>query len=368
MERIVIVAARANTALGNLDATWDGIFAGRSALAPSNLSGPPGEYPVGMITGLADDWGSKDRIESLLCMLLDDIPPIPQKTALVVATTKGAVDELLSKPAGPWPMQPWDLGNSIAEKTGLRGPVSTVSGACASGTLALITAAQRLVSGEVHTALVLGVDVLSRFVLSGFSKLQAVSPSPCRPFDKDRKGLSLGEGAGLLLLSTEQEARKQGWPLLAEVSGWGAACDASHITAPSREASGLRAAIMAATSNGKIKVGGINAHGTGTRFNDAMELFAFRTLWQNQPVFHSVKGAIGHCLGAAGVIEAALAIKSLATGTIPPTVGLENPDPEAFNISGNEILPLSDPTVLSCNSGFGGINAAVVLSRSEASG
>jgi 3-oxoacyl-(acyl-carrier-protein) synthase len=109
-------------------------------------------------------------------------------------------------------------------------------------------------------------------------------------------------------------------------------------------------------------VGGINAHGTGTVFNDAMEMYAFSQLWATPPPFHSVKGAIGHCLGAAGIIESAIAIKSLHEGKIPPTVGLERPEARiAKVIAGEAALPLTSGSILTCNSGFGGINAALLF-------
>lgn len=366
MPRIVISGAETVSALGrSLAETWKSLSAGESALAVPEMTGPLGNFPVGMVQGLAGNLGSSQRFQALLDRLFEQGPSVPEDSAVIVATTKGAVDELTSEPAGPWPMQPWNLTDRVADGLGLKGPHSTVSAACASGTLALINAAQRLQAGEVRTALVVGIDILSFFVLSGFSKLQALSQKPCRPFDEERDGLSLGEGAGLLLVSTEQECEKQGWPILAEVRGWGAACDAAHITAPSKEATGLLAAINQATCFGKHEVGGINAHGTGTRFNDAMELFAFSSFWRQSPPIHSVKGAIGHCLGAAGVIECALALKSLESGCLPPTAGFRRTGGGDANISGGKTLALRAPSVLSCNSGFGGINAAVLLCASR---
>jgi 3-oxoacyl-(acyl-carrier-protein) synthase len=250
----------------------------------------------------------------------------------------------------------------IGAEVGLTGPVATVSAACASGTLAIIDAAQRLRCGtEARSYLVFGIDLLSIFVVSGFARLHALAKERCRPFDLNRDGLALGEGAGALLLTTSEEAQQQNWPVLAVVKSWGVSGDAGHITAPCREASGLRRALDCCTDGGSRPVGGINAHGTGTRFNDAMEIRAFRQRFAKNVPFHSIKGAIGHCLGAAGVIEAAVAIKSLAAGQIPPTVGLEEPDKELGNLAGSTMLDLIHPSVISCNSGFGGINAAVML-------
>ncbi|MBU0729372.1 MAG: beta-ketoacyl synthase, partial [Proteobacteria bacterium] len=306
-------------------------------------------------------FGSHQRLDALLERLLDDLPDIPADTALIVATTKGAVDELLHHPKKPAKQQPWDIAANLAQRLDLTGQTSTVSAACASGTLALIHGAQLVISGEADQVLVVGVDLLSQFVTGGFLKLHALSPEPCRPFDKNRNGLSLGEGAGYALLTTREIAGAKGLPKLASIVDWGVACDASHITAPCKQASGLIAAIRQITEKGHV-IGAINAHGTGTPYNDAMEMRAFKELWPAIPTFHSVKGAIGHCLGAAGIIEAAIAIRSLQEGFIPPTVGHVTSEPDVSGVSGSRSLELLYPSILSCNSGFGGINAAVLFS------
>jgi len=199
--------------------------------------------------------------------------------------------------------------------------------------------------------------------------LQALSHTVCRPFDRHRDGLVLGEGAAVVLLSHAEPAGGAGEDSMPMglLSGWGISCDAVHITAPARDARGLVSAIRSATLGVTRTVGAINAHGTATVYNDAMELLAFKQIWQmgEIPVFHSVKGSLGHCLGAAGVIEACMSLKSLAAGFIPPTAGLREPQEQGMNASGDTALPLGHQSVLSCNSGFGGINAAVLLEGME---
>lgn len=366
MTRPVVVAAAALTALGDLHQTWAALLSGRSGLAAGRLAAPLDRYPVGVVPVLAGDWGSADRQVQLYRGVLAGLPPMPEECGLVLATTKGAVDELLGEAGPPWPGQPWDLAGEIARAAGLTGPVATVSGACASGTIALVRAAQMIRSGEgPSSVLVVGLDLLSRFVTGGFARLQALTPATCRPFDRKRDGLALGEGAGALLVSSVAEAGLRGWPVLAGIDGWGVSGDAGHITAPCREASGLIRALALCTANGRKPVGAVNAHGTGTRFNDAMELKAFHSALPAGTPCHSVKGAIGHTLGAAGVIEAAVAVRSLAVGLVPPTVGLLEPEGEGGGFSGSEAQPLRYPSVLSCNSGFGGINGAVLLTGSE---
>jgi len=362
MSGVVVAAAGALTALGDLDATWTGLLEGRSALVPIGGDATLGAWPIGQIAALGPEIGTHARLDALTARLLAGLPALPAETPLVVATTKAAADELLASPDGPWQGQPWGLAGALQEQLGLTGPIHTISAACASGTLAIIHGVQHLRCGTATTVLVLGVDLLSRFVLTGFACLQALSRTPCRPFDRDRDGLSLGEGGAWLLLATEEAARDRGWPTGVRVTGWGSACDANHITAPCREASGLKAALKQATGDGSRSVGCVNAHGTGTRYNDAMELRAFTDLWgEERPPIYSVKGAIGHCLGGAGVIEAALTAKSLTARLIPATVGATRPEADCIRPAGSDPLPLTRPSVLSCNSGFGGINAAILL-------
>ena len=362
MSEIVITAAAAVTALGDLAETWRGLMLGRTAIAPGGLPGPLAQWPVAAVANLDAPAGSAARLAALVGRLAGQLPEIPAAAGLVVATTKGAADELLADPAGPWAGQPWALERLLGAEFGLAGPRRTVSAACASGTLAVITAAQQLRAGlGPATFLVVGLDLLSVFVTSGFARLQALTKTECRPFDRQRDGLALGEGAGALLLATRTEARRRAWPVLAVLRGWGVSGDAGHITAPCREAGGLLRALDRCTDHGRHRVGAINAHGTGTRFNDAMEIRAFRERFAPQVPFHSLKGAIGHCLGAAGVIELAVATSSLAAGWIPPTVGLAEPDENLGNRAGARPFDLIHPSILSCNSGFGGINAAVLL-------
>jgi 3-oxoacyl-(acyl-carrier-protein) synthase len=364
MSRPVLVAAAVLTALGDLEATWQGLLCGRTGLLAGQLPALLAKYPVGSIPGLSGPWGSALRQEQLYLRLLASLPELPPASGLVLATTKGAVDELLVGGMSRWPGQPWDLVGEMAKAAGVTGPTATVSGACASGTIALIRAAQMLTAGTgPETVLVVGLDLLSIFVTGGFARLHALTPEVCRPFDYHRDGLALGEGGGAVLVASAEAAERRGWPVLAEIEGWGVSGDAGHITAPCREASGLKRALALCTGNGRRKVGAVNAHGTGTKFNDAMESKAFREALPPGTPCHSVKGGIGHTLGAAGVIEAALAVKSLAAGVIPPTVGLLEPEADSGLLAGREPLALRYPTVLSCNSGFGGINAAVLLAK-----
>lgn len=363
--RAVIAQCQVLTALGDLDATHQALMAGQSGLQPAEIPDVAAAYPAGRIAGLGDEYGSTARLRNLLQTGLGSLSGLTRLSGrfdLIVATTKGAADELLRHPANP-SGQPWDIAAMAAELTGCTGKKQTVSAACASGAVALIQAARHIENGQAGCVLVIGIDILSTFVMAGFDSLKALSPQPCKPFAKNRDGLSLGEGMGAALVCNRAFAEEHKLPVLAGMQGWGVSCDATHITAPSRTGSGLIRVIELATRNGADPVGAINAHGTGTLYNDAMEITAFTSAWDDIPPFHSIKGAIGHCLGAAGIIEAAIALRSLEQGCIPPSIGYSDGDAPAGKISGKTALPLAAPTILTCNSGFGGINAGILFSK-----
>lgn len=362
MKKVVTVAADVLTSLGDLDATWSGLLNCQSGLVSWQIDGFENKWPLGLIDGLYETIGSNQRLEILFDHLFQSLPNLSENTSLLCATTKGAVDELLDC-RNPYSGQPWHIAGQLAKRLHITGETNTISAACASGTIAIIQGAMRIAGGECENVLVVGVDLISRFVLSGFASLKALSPTGCRPFDAGRDGLSLGEGAGWVLLSSEDNVRWAPGPMTAQLKGWGISCDAKHITAPCKNASGLIASLDQATGGLKRELGGINAHGTGTIHNDAMELVGFSKAFNASPPIPvcSVKGAIGHCLGAAGVIEIALSLKSLSDNVLPPTVGLVTAADSTVALAGKSPLPLLYPSILSCNSGFGGINAAVLL-------
>lgn len=345
------------TALGDLQTTWDGLCAGRSGLhVQAPFAGLPA-YPLGVIPGAPLNEGRATRLDGIIGALFQDIADIPENAALIVATTKGAVDELIDD-GTCGNRQPWELGSVLQQHLGIHGPLATVSGACASGTLALIRAVNEIRSGRIDHALVVGLDLVARFILAGFDSLKALSPTGPRPFDQRRNGLALADGAAWMLLSADDAIDRQG---VCELHSYGVSCDATHITAPCRYATGLKRVFEQLTAMESPAIGGINAHGTATVYNDAMELLAFKERCVVDLPVCSVKGALGHTLGAAGLIEAMLSVISLQRGVLPPTVGLDEPEPASVQLSGSCELPLLSPSVLSCNSGFGGINAAVLF-------
>jgi 3-oxoacyl-[acyl-carrier-protein] synthase-1 len=266
--------------------------------------------------------------------------------------------------AGPGWWNPGALAAWLGEQLAVRGPCIAVSNACAAGLVALIQGARLLQRQEVDVVLVLGIDVLADFIVSGFVAFRAVSDRPCRPFDADRDGLSLGEGAAALLLSRGEPPS----PAIGVIEGWAVTNDAHDITAPDPTGRGLARAIDAALTRSSLEpneVDFINAHGTATLQNDTMEAEALAAVFgPRTPPVASMKGYFGHTLGAAGVIEAALCLNTLSDQVLPAscgfrTLGVDRP----IDIVTQPRECKTAQHVLSLKSGFGGVNAAVVLGR-----
>ncbi len=260
-------------------------------------------------------------------------------------------------------------GDEVARRLRAAGPIQTLSAACASGALAIGAALDALRSGEIDAAVVGGADSLCQLTYAGFNALRAVDERPCRPFRGERAGLSIGEGGGALVLETPEHARGRGARPLAALEGWGASCDAYHMTAPHPQGKGAAMAIASALRD--AGVGGddidfVNAHGTGTPLNDASEWAALEEVFGERagriPVT-STKGSVGHLLGSSGAIEAVATVLCLQAGEIHPTPGSGQVD-EALGVDlvVGRPRPLDRPaTAVSTSFAFGGANAALVL-------
>ena len=376
MNEVCIVAAQAISGLGpDLESLWCRILAGESAIGPLSRFAA-GRYlsaNASQIAGLENPTGGS-RLHALLERLLDGFAEVPADCSLLTASTKGCVDIMERVQAGragnPGEIPIGDLLRRISGRLGLEDAGINVNAACASSSVALGRAASLIAGGLRQAALVVCLDLVSEFVFSGFSALQALSPGVCRPFDRNRDGLTLGEGGAALLLMSRERAAREGRPVLGSLVGWGAANDATHITAPARDGCGLIQAVRQALARAGLEPGeiaAISAHGTATPYNDLMEITAFRSVFGARDLpMGSVKGAIGHTLGAAGGIEAALGLKSLQAGLLPPTVGLSEPEPDAVGMVSDAAQPIRGRYLLSTNSGFGGVNAALIFSREEA--
>jgi 3-oxoacyl-[acyl-carrier-protein] synthase II len=240
--------------------------------------------------------------------------------------------------------------------------------ACASGTQAVALAADWIRTGRADVVLAGGTDLLCRFVVAGFNALRATA-EVARPFDRERRGLVLGEGAAVLLLEAKDHAARRGAAALARVLGVGAAGDAVHMTAPDREGRGAARAMAAALADAALRpaaVDFVSAHGTGTPYNDGMEAAAITSVFGRRGVaVDSIKGAIGHTLGAAGAFEAVVCVEALRAGAIPPTTGLVDVDPACADLDlvQGAARERRVAVALSTSSGFAGTNAALVLGR-----
>jgi 3-oxoacyl-[acyl-carrier-protein] synthase II len=244
-----------------------------------------------------------------------------------------------------------------------------IANACASGTNAIGHAFECVRSGRYQCVLTGGYDALSELVFTGFDSLQASTPEKCRPFDRHRTGMVLGEGAAVLALENLELARKRGAPVLAEIVGYGISTDNFHITQPDPSGVGPRQAMERALQSAQIsadEVDYINAHGTATIFNDAAEGKAISQLFNGVPV-SSTKSMMGHSLGAAGAVEAVISLLALRDQFLPPNINFEALDDSLdLNVVANESRSAVVRTAISNSFGFGGTNASILIRRVEA--
>lgn len=263
-----------------------------------------------------------------------------------------------------------NLAEFIARKIGARGPQASVVNACSSGTDAIGIALSWLKSGLCDIAIAGGSDELNHVPYCGFNSLGIANPGLCAPFDRDRKGLNLGEGAGVLVMETRETARTRGASTDLMLSGYGSSSDAYHLTAPSPEGVGLKAALAAALSEagiGPSSIGFVNAHGTGTHDNDQVEGTVLAEVFGTGLKMLSTKGLTGHTLGAAGGIEAVFTALGLREGWIPASAGFENRDEAIPMEPVRETTAISGRYAISTSLAFGGTNAAIVIGREAGS-
>jgi len=260
----------------------------------------------------------------------------------------------------------------VSTRFGLSGPRHCVVAACSSSTIALGHAADAIRAGTVDTVLAGGADVLCRLTFSGFNALRLVDTEPCRPFDAGRQGMTIGEGAGVLVLEDLDRARARGAQIYAELAGYGAGCEAYHPTAPEPDGQIIGTTIEAALADACLPadaIDHINAHGTGTIHNDRSEARAFHRVFRDRaasiPV-NATKSMTGHCLGASGAIEAAILALTIARGVIPPTIHHRQSDPEcALEVVANEARECQVRCGVSTSLAFGGNDAALVMRQVE---
>jgi 3-oxoacyl-[acyl-carrier-protein] synthase II len=260
------------------------------------------------------------------------------------------------------------ISSNVAIEFKLKGPNYLISTACAAGNYAIGYAYDLIKKGAVDIMFAGGADGFSRIAFTGFNRLLAIAPDFCRPFDKNRKGMMVGEGAAILVLETLEAALKRKADIYAEVLGYGLSCDAHHMTAP--HAPGITKAIENALRDSGLApedVNYFNAHGTGTSANDKEECLAIKNVFgaysKKIPV-SSIKSMLGHTMGAASAIEAAACCLSVSTDIIPPTINYETPDPECdIDCVPNVSRKMKVDIALNSASAFGGNNACLVLKK-----
>lgn len=247
------------------------------------------------------------------------------------------------------------------------GGALTICDACSSGTSAIGQGRLRIQAKLSDSVLVVGANLLFEMPFYGFNALRLISPTVCAPFDKNRNGLLLGEGAGMLLMESLESATARSANILAELIGYGASSDAYHITAPDPSGEGPARAMTQALSDAGLHpdaIDYINAHGTGTRQNDAAECRAIQKVFALPPPVSSTKSMIGHTLGAAGILEAIACLTALKGQYLPPTINATEQDPQCpLDIVPNKAKSASLEYVMSNSFGFGGNNAVIILKR-----
>jgi 3-oxoacyl-[acyl-carrier-protein] synthase II len=260
-------------------------------------------------------------------------------------------------------------GLDLTDAFGFRGPLTIIANACASGANAIGHAWHLLRHGQADRVFAGGYDAISQLVFAGFDSLQALSPTQCRPFDANRDGLALGEGAAMVALETFESARHRGAGILGELCGYGASTDAHHLTQPHPEGVAALASMSAACDAARVRpdqIAYVNAHGTSTPLNDSAEAAAINR-WAGTHAaalaVSSTKASIGHLLGGAGAVEAVVCLMALDGQWLPPTATLQKPDPAC----GFRVITRSTDArfdyALTNSFGFGGANASLIFRR-----
>ncbi len=389
------------TAQGNNAAdSWRGIRAGAEVLKPWDEPLPAAlrDIKVAACTNLARPvdlpprlWTRLSRTQQLACISTDEAlesaglsrrqlasdPPI----GCFVATTVCGMDlseryyqqyrvnadaadiNLMRR------MQPYEVLSLLSRRHRFAGPGYMNLTTCVGSAMAIGAACDAIRAGRCELAVAGGTEALCQLLISGFNSLRLVSPDGCRPFDRNRPGITVGEGSAMLMLESIHSARRRGKSPIAYITGFSATCDAFHITKPEPDGSAAAQAMREALHEAGLAssdVDYINAHGTGTHDNDVTEAAAIAKVFDSKsgvPPVSSTKRLTGHTFGAAGAIEAAICILALRHGVLPPNAGSVDPDPQCPLplVLSATAKPLA--TALSCNLAFGGNNTALVFCR-----
>jgi 3-oxoacyl-[acyl-carrier-protein] synthase II len=397
--RVVVTGVGLTTALGaTRDQSWEGLLAGKCGIGPTTAVDADGhrsklsaQAPMDGIdaaftplerrrlsradrigvyaaaeairdAGLTDGAIDRTRVGVFLGAGTADL--IRSERFYKTWKTRGINHARLSDVRNHLPNSPNDV---IAHRFGFEGPRRCVVAACSSSNIAIGYAMDAIRLGRIDVAIAGGTDALSRLTFSGFNQLRLMDLNPCRPFDRSRAGMNIGEGAGMLVLERLEHARRRGAVIHAELAGYALGCEAHHPTAPEPGGEPLSAITRAALADARISASSIdhvNAHGTATPQNDLAEARALRRVFghrTNEVLVTSIKSMVGHCLGAAGAVEAAVLVLTLARSVIPPTIHHSETDPECgLDVVANEAREVAVRCGVSTSLAFGGNDSAIV--------
>lgn len=359
---VFISAVNCASPLGmDLESNWDALMKGKSAIRCVDVGGIKEVYAATFseLTVLLDE--SLSILENLLLQVAQPLVVgrvLSERTGMILSTTKGNIDKLQSGQVEAAELG--RLADIVAKRLGIVTKPIVVSHACVSGVLAVSVAKRLIQMRQYDDVLVLAADQVSEFVLSGFQSFQAMSSGPCRPFDAARNGVSLGEAVAAAWVTDRKSIST------IQILGEGAVNDANHISGPSRTGEGLVRSIRSAFQEADIKldkVDFVSAHGTATLYNDEMEAIAFDRLGVSNTPIHSLKGYYGHTLGTSGLLELAIAIKSMEENILIPTIGFDTLGTSKYL---NIIKSTEEKALDYClktASGFGGSNTAMILKK-----
>jgi 3-oxoacyl-(acyl-carrier-protein) synthase len=363
------------TPLGfDVSSNWNALLEGKSGVAKHKVIENQKPFYASMIDSekleneFQKHFDNQDftRLEKMFLLSLKPLVEgnnVTEETAFILSTTKGNISLLKNQTALPEGVFLSNLAQKLADFFGFNTKPIVVSNACVSGVMAIAVAKNMIQAGKYKDAFVVAGDEITEFVISGFNSFQAIGTEPCKPYDKNRNGINIGEATAAVYITSELIQNEK---FSFKILGDSAINDANHISGPSRTGDGLFASIRNAMTEANVsaeKIDFISAHGTATIYNDEMEAIAFNRMELQHVPLNSMKGFYGHCLGASGLLESIISMESAIHGTLISSKNFEEMGiSQPLNII-KENQPAEIKYILKTASGFGGCNAAIVLEK-----
>ncbi|MGD1320549.1 beta-ketoacyl synthase N-terminal-like domain-containing protein [Chryseobacterium sp. 2R14A] len=378
MKEIYITDYNCVTPLGfDVESNWNALLEGKSGVALHKIIDNHEDFYVSKIDSKKleiefkrfFDFAQNDnftRLEKMFLLSLKPLVerhPISDETAFILSTTKGNISLLKNQTILPEGVFLSRLAQKIADFFGFKTKPIVVSNACVSGVMAIAVAKNMIQAGKYKDAFVVAGDEISEFVISGFNSFQAIGTEICKPYDKNRDGINIGEASAAVYITSKPNQNEK---FRFKILGDSAINDANHISGPSRTGDGLFASIKNAMTEAQVsaeQIDFISAHGTATIYNDEMEAIAFNRMELQHVPLNSLKAYYGHCLGASGLLESIISMESSLKNTLIPSKNFkETGTSQPLNII-KENQPAEIKYILKTASGFGGCNAAIVLEK-----